>query len=120
MNDMIGNEIQVGSVIVYPGRRGSSLWMNVGFVLEIGEKTLKVDVPTEKTHWYKDGFTDKGWSTKKLTRKVTLHNVDLVTVIDRDVMWFLTQYKIGTVVYHRCLEGYKSELVETEAEILRP
>lgn len=30
--DFLGNAISLGSQVVYPGRQGSSLWMNYGFV----------------------------------------------------------------------------------------
>lgn len=33
--DCIGNEVRVGDVITYPGRSGSSLWMNFGKVTKI-------------------------------------------------------------------------------------
>jgi hypothetical protein len=35
--DIRGVEIEVGDFIVYPGRGGSSLWMNAGIVTEIEE-----------------------------------------------------------------------------------
>lgn len=36
--DWLGNKIQVGDLIVYPGRQSSSLWMNHARVLEISER----------------------------------------------------------------------------------
>jgi hypothetical protein len=33
--DCIGNDVKVGDVITYPGRSGSSLWMNFGKVTKI-------------------------------------------------------------------------------------
>lgn len=35
MKDFRGVEIQTGAVIAYPGRQGSSMWMNEGTVEEI-------------------------------------------------------------------------------------
>lgn len=35
MTDIIGNEITPGALVAYPGRRGSSLWMNRGRVVEV-------------------------------------------------------------------------------------
>ena len=42
MKDFLGQEIEVGSKIVYPGRCFSSLYMNKGFVTEICNNKLKV------------------------------------------------------------------------------
>lgn len=33
VTDFLGREIHVGDIIVYPGRKGSTLWMNKGRVL---------------------------------------------------------------------------------------
>ena len=33
--DQFGNEIKAGDIITYPGRQGSSLWMNVARVKEV-------------------------------------------------------------------------------------
>lgn len=35
MVDFLGREIHVGDTIVYPGRRGSSLWMNKAIVKDL-------------------------------------------------------------------------------------
>lgn len=37
MKDCRGREIHIGSVIVYPGRASSSLWLNVGKVVGIDD-----------------------------------------------------------------------------------
>lgn len=37
MLDFRGKEITVGSTVVYPGRRGSSMWLNQGRVTAIRE-----------------------------------------------------------------------------------
>lgn len=42
MKDFIGNEIKEGSKIVYPGRSGSSLWMNYAVVMEAKGGKLRV------------------------------------------------------------------------------
>lgn len=36
--DFLGREIRVGSEVVYPGRQGSSLWLNYGIVQELKTK----------------------------------------------------------------------------------
>lgn len=36
--DFLGKTINVGDTIVYPGRRGSSLWLNWGVVREIVDR----------------------------------------------------------------------------------
>jgi hypothetical protein len=35
--DFLGQEIQLGDIIVYPGRHGSSLWLNKSTVIAIKE-----------------------------------------------------------------------------------
>ena len=35
VKDCIGQEIKVGSIIVYPGRRSSSMWMNKAIVRDM-------------------------------------------------------------------------------------
>lgn len=42
MVDFLGNEISVGDRIVYPGRHGSSLWMNRAIVTEVNEKAKSI------------------------------------------------------------------------------
>ena len=37
MTDFRGTEINIGDTIVYPGRSGSSLWMNEGVVIDFEE-----------------------------------------------------------------------------------
>jgi len=45
VKDFLGNEIEVGDTIVYPGRASSSLWMNKATVLEVIDPGgLKVEV----------------------------------------------------------------------------
>lgn len=43
VTDFLGNEVKVGSEIVYPGRKGSNLWMNYGIVNRVTD-TGKVRV----------------------------------------------------------------------------
>lgn len=46
--DFFGNVIKVGDCIVYPGRQGSSMWMNVGTVIAIGSKPVNMSKMTSK------------------------------------------------------------------------
>lgn len=43
VTDFLGNEIKVGSEIVYPGRKGANLWMNYAIVTQVTD-TGKVRV----------------------------------------------------------------------------
>jgi hypothetical protein len=45
--DFLGNEIKPGETIVYPGRVGSSLWMNKGVVVDV---TLAIDYRGKPYH----------------------------------------------------------------------
>lgn len=48
--DFLGKEIRVGDLVVWPGRKGSSLWMNSGKVIALetvednwtGEESIKL------------------------------------------------------------------------------
>ena len=51
MKDMLGNEIAVGDMVVYPGRQSSSLWMNYGRVVECAEGELNPDPPNNSPYW---------------------------------------------------------------------
>lgn len=40
--DFLGKSIIVGSEVVYPGRRGASLWMNYGYVEDTKDGMIRV------------------------------------------------------------------------------
>jgi len=61
MTDALDNEIYVGDTVVYPGRSGSSMWINKSIVLEVNENTLKVET--------------------KSGRKATITRIDRVVII---------------------------------------
>ena len=62
--DFMGREINAGSTVIYPVRRGSKMWMQELSVTQI----IPGDSPTIT------GFNTTG-------RKITLHNVTNVTVV---------------------------------------
>lgn len=41
VTDIRGKEIKVGNTVVYPGRKSSSLWMNIGEVVGVDENWKK-------------------------------------------------------------------------------
>jgi hypothetical protein len=43
MTDGRGKTLVVGDRVVYPGRSGSSLWMNEGVVADLGNSAFKTD-----------------------------------------------------------------------------
>lgn len=51
MQDMLGNEIVVGDMVVYPGRQSSSLWMNCGRVVECNEGELNPNPHSPHPYW---------------------------------------------------------------------
>ncbi len=89
VKDWLGTEIKVGSVIVYPGRQGSSMWMSKAVVLEVGTTTAR--------EWRHAPISDWGYYEKpRLTvavdqtnytgavvgvRRVKIDRVDRVTVV---------------------------------------
>lgn len=42
MKDLFGNTIRVGDYIAYPGRGGSSLWVNIARVTGVDDKKVSV------------------------------------------------------------------------------
>lgn len=84
IQDWRGNEIVVGSTIIYPGRYSSSLYMVEAYVMEVGEKKkyswredlipyIKAKPLLQKSH---------GRPRTREDKEVTLTRVDLVTVIE--------------------------------------
>ena len=67
MRDRFGTEITVGSVVTYPGRAGSNMWMNDAIVIGVEKNTITVLLP--KTN------------TSAPDKKVTIHNLERVTVL---------------------------------------
>jgi hypothetical protein len=65
LKDFMGRDITVNSTIVYPVRRGSSMWMQKMKVTQIITGN-KVSI---------GGFNGDG-------RKITIHNIDNVTVVE--------------------------------------
>ena len=43
--DYLGQKIEVGQTVVYPGRQGSRMWMNNAQVLELKDHGVKVQRP---------------------------------------------------------------------------
>lgn len=82
MRDCVGQEIVVGSVITYPGRRGSTLWMNTGIVREIydfGKSEGLLDVERVDATWRFDEGENR-YRFKKTVRNVVIGCIDRVTV----------------------------------------
>jgi hypothetical protein len=63
--DFIGREIKVGDTVIYPVRRGSKMWM----------QKIKVTQLVPGTTPTLGGFNGEG-------RKITLHNLENVTVVE--------------------------------------
>lgn len=63
--DFMGREITVGATVIYPVRRGSSMWMQKIKVTQV----IPGETPTV------GGFNPEG-------RRITLHNVANVTVVE--------------------------------------
>lgn len=82
--DFLNRELRVGDTIVYPGRHGSSLWMNAATILELVEATdskpacIKARIQAA-TGWRR---TFAGRQTL-----VTLRALDNVVVVARQGEW---------------------------------
>lgn len=62
VNDFMGREIVVGATIVYPVRRGSSMWMQKIKVTQVKPTAI-------------GGYNGEG-------RRITLHNIANVVVVE--------------------------------------
>lgn len=73
MKDFLGNKIKKNSYISYPGRQGSSLWMNVAKVNKINNDNDTLNVTTLNKDF---------WNPKKInTRKATISRIDNVVIV---------------------------------------
>lgn len=66
--DFMGRKITVGATVIYPVRRGSSMWMNKLKITQVIPETPS-SPPTI------GGYNSEG-------RRITLHNVANVTVVE--------------------------------------
>lgn len=82
MKDILGREIVLGSIIAYPGRQSSSLWLSVGRVID----TKSVPHPWKKgeteTHLklelIKDGYS---WEENPKPRKTWIRETGRVVIV---------------------------------------
>jgi hypothetical protein len=99
VKDALNNNIQSGSVIVYPGRSGSNLWMNCAIVIEVQQKPgrdgeprpfLKVlgmsEAQSGKVSYYLANVSE-------LSRVVVVHPIHYNDNVRRLVDYFHTEYK---------------------------
>jgi hypothetical protein len=82
LKDLRGRRIEVGSKIVWPGRRGSHLWVTAGEVVRIKDTSDYLDreiyqVRVQITHVQ----GDYPWDLKRLGTKVTLTRVENIVVV---------------------------------------
>jgi len=76
-NDYFGNQIEVGDTIVYPGRQGSSLWMNHMVVTKV--TGLPDSFRPDRLHLRVTGKSRQGVDGPERTS--TLTEVDRVVII---------------------------------------
>ncbi len=80
MVDYFGKQIEVGDLIVYPGRRGANLWMNHGTVVAIE--------PDYKVSSYKKGRITVAYLSDELSNIFSPKNgrTAKITCLDRVVV----------------------------------
>lgn len=74
--DFFGRKFRVGDFVVYPGRKGSHLWMSGGEIIEI--KGAKLIIKKKYGNWKKTNDEGYRWIIKM--RKVTLSNLSNVII----------------------------------------
>lgn len=84
LKDFLGREIQLGDMVVYPGRQSSSLWMNAGTV-EGFKYTEVVDAESFISGIKVRVRAASGWrkGTAGREKLVTLTATDNVVVVGR-------------------------------------
>ena len=81
MKDFRGKEITVGCTIAYPGRHSSTVYINVGVVVEIiSDEELRVERLTKR--WHRDRHTGLGEYVKG-TRIVPFYSPYRCVIIER-------------------------------------
>lgn len=84
VTDCVDTPIEVGSVITYPGRRGSGMWMNVGIVTAIEPRTDPYHYPPDYTALHLESFVDHfDYQARKSVRaikRVQITKIGRVTV----------------------------------------
>lgn len=78
MRDWRGTVVEVGTVIVYPQRHGSALWVVEAQVDEIGERELD---DGKVIPFIRATAMDATWTHRIAARKVILTALDRVTVV---------------------------------------
>lgn len=108
-HDMLHNLLYPKDVVVYPVRKGSSLWMSVGVVVESDKYSIKVLIEVEKWGWVSEDHSDiKNFPTY---RTVTVPSLDRVIKVDNTLTYksnlilrLLTEYE-----KRGCAGEYKDE-----------
>jgi len=84
--DMLGQKVRIGDYIVYPGRRGSSCWQNIGRVLRMKNQahrwrdnhfTATVKVLSANQNWRTQQWeaNDKAGYITRLDRVVKIDSI---------------------------------------------
>lgn len=84
IKDWRGNEIKIGSTIVYPGRSGSSMWMTEAKVIDIQHKA---QFPWEPTPVPILKIDVNGVIT-------TIKRIDRVTVVEQEKIKYKVNYNL--------------------------
>ena len=89
--DCYGRTIYPGDIIHYPGRRSSNLWVNFARVCSMDFNTdwrgnehvvLKVEIIVEHNSEYT--WTKRTYMQKRSIKKVTVHRLDRVLILEGD------------------------------------
>lgn len=70
--DFIGRAIAAGNTVVYPVRRGASMWLNKLVVTQVGEDGVDVN---GKPRYHITGFNSDG-------RRITVKNLNNCVVVE--------------------------------------
>ena len=102
--DSLGNEFYDGALIMYPGRRGSSLWMSYAVVERI---VPVVNWRGEQSFVLKVSVVSKNWSgTVVGLRKTTLRVLNRVTIV-HPIM-----FNAGKYHWHSVLINARNAIIE--------
>lgn len=77
--DALGNVITTGSIIAYPGRMSSSMWMNFAVVYRVEESSDWRGYPYTKLYCVRVGGSHQ-WGDLR-TKKVEVTSIDRVLIV---------------------------------------
>lgn len=89
--DLLGQKLEIGDVICYPRRQGSSLWMNFGKIYSLEWNPPYQPYPESNPNYIQDGF----WDCKVIVKSEDFYYIDNQYMSDTDKKQLFIQKEIS-------------------------